>query len=322
MRCPCATDGAEIARARALADHLLGHRVSKAWTFEGAVLRLGDLLRDVAGPAERAAAKAALAALDTDWARLSARERTRRVKAAVAAARGALRDVPKATIRVLGRSGVETVTTARRGLKAAVAFGAFDQRAVRRLTSSNALFVRDALGRRSDAMGARAKAVVARGLERGLGRADIAAELELAAEGLRGGAYWDVVAGAFTGTARSLGHLSAFADAGVRQYQLVAVMDEHTCFPRGTPIETAEGMRAIEHVLPGDRVRTHRGRDRRVLATRRRPSVRQLVCVRLADHRALSCTPNHLVLVRRDGVLGWGRADALRCGDVAFVRSI
>ena len=111
---PCCADGAEIAAARSLLDSLLRTPLTKAWGFDRAVVRLGTLLRDVAAPAERAATAAARAALEADWGGLSPAERTRRVRAAVAAAREALREVPRRAASILGRAGVETVTTARR----------------------------------------------------------------------------------------------------------------------------------------------------------------------------------------------------------------
>jgi hypothetical protein len=79
-----------------------------------------------------------------------------------------------------------------------------------------------------------ARATVADGLERGLGRRDIAVALERAAENTltgRTGYYWEMVAGAFTGRGRSFGLLSAFAEAGLERYRVEAVLDEHTTPP-------------------------------------------------------------------------------------------
>ena len=80
-------------------------------------------------------------------------------------------------------------------------------------------------------MSARARDVVASGLERGLGRKEIAGELEEAvSRAIQGKSpfYWEVVAGAFMATGRSYAQISSYAEAGIDRYRIVAVMDAHT----------------------------------------------------------------------------------------------
>ena len=117
------------------------------------------------------------------------------------------------------------------GLRIAADFNALDRRMTRHLVRTQANFVRDEYGRRVDGLGEEARRVVAEGLEAGLGRADIAADLMRAAEQAlvtRPAFYWEVVAGAFVANGRSLGQVSAFAEAGIQRYVFSSVLDERT----------------------------------------------------------------------------------------------
>ena len=72
---------------------------------------------------------------------------------------------------------------------------------------------------------------MAAGLEQGLGRDDIAAQLEEAAQAAlvkRTSFYWEVVAGAFVSQGRSFAQMSSYAEAGIQRYAIEAVLDEHT----------------------------------------------------------------------------------------------
>jgi hypothetical protein len=73
--------------------------------------------------------------------------------------------------------------------------------------------------------------MVAAGLEAEQGRADIATDLQRAAEQAlvtRPAFYWEVVAGAFVANGSSLAQVSAFAEAGIQRYAFTAVLDEVT----------------------------------------------------------------------------------------------
>ncbi len=126
-----------------------------------------------------------------------------------------------------------TRTAARRGQRLGIAadFNALDRRIVEHLRTSQTTYVRDEYGRRNAAFGERARTIVADGLESGLGRDDIAADLQAAAEGIltgRGQFYWEVVAGSFVSQGRSFAQLSAYAEAGIDRYLIEAVLDERT----------------------------------------------------------------------------------------------
>jgi SPP1 gp7 family putative phage head morphogenesis protein len=235
-----------VARAFDTADAVLarsfGVRLEKAAPttprgFERAVARLAGVLRDRAAPAERAAAQAATEALAVDWRELAPRARERAVQRAADVARQAGQELPARVRAALERAAVGVVESVRRearlrqGLAIGVDFNAVDRRVVDQVARSQTNFVRDTFARRCDAASARARAVVASGLERGLGSAEIARELEAemrtAIEG-RSPFYWDVVASSFIGNGRTYAQLSAFAEAGLETYRWLSVMDQHT----------------------------------------------------------------------------------------------
>jgi SPP1 gp7 family putative phage head morphogenesis protein len=100
---------------------------------------------------------------------------------------------------------------------------------------------------------------VARGLEHGLGRDEIAGDLAEAAELAlvdRARSYWDVVAASFVGEARSMSQMSSYAEAGIDRYMLVAVLDEHTTdtcrFLDGKVLDIADAMRTFDRLEASD----------------------------------------------------------------------
>jgi SPP1 gp7 family putative phage head morphogenesis protein len=114
-------------------------------------------------------------------------------------------------------------------------------------------FVRDEYGRRLDDFGRQARAIVAYGLEQGLGRDDIASSLSDAAEVVfvrRARSYWDVVASAFVGQGRSFAQMSSYAEAGVRTYVIEAVLDEVTTpvcrFMHGKTFSVSDALRRFD----------------------------------------------------------------------------
>src|SRR5258708_4771028 len=117
-----------------------------------------------------------------------------------------------------------------RGFDTAIAadLNAIDHRTIAYVTRANALFVRDEYGRRLESFGEQARRIVARGLEQGLGRDDIAEDLAAAADVAligRSRRYWDVVAASFIGEGRSLSQISAYAEARIDRYVLLAILD-------------------------------------------------------------------------------------------------
>jgi hypothetical protein len=242
----CAPEAIHLEAARAaevLLKDYLGIAVTKALDlstlrgFDRAVAELGAKLRRATAPSDARAVQEAVAQLDVDWGSVTAQERARVVREALARAGRALRPGVRAVEAELAPAAEAVVAAARREarerrrLSIAVDFNAIDQRMIEYLRTSESLVIRDTYGRRLEKFSAVARATVADGLERGLGRRDIAEALERAAEGTltgRSGFYWETVAGAFTGRGRSYGLLSAFAEAGLQRYRIEAVLDEHT----------------------------------------------------------------------------------------------
>ena len=100
-----------------------------------------------------------------------------------------------------------------------------------------------------------ARQIVSDGLEAGLGREDLARDLETAARDIiagRGSFYWETVAGAFVSNGRSFAQLSAYAEAGIDRYIIEAVLDERTTeicrFLDGKTFTVATGLQTFEQV--------------------------------------------------------------------------
>lgn len=205
--------------------------------FDRAVALLAARLRRATEQADADAVRHALQVLDVDWPRTTASERRRLVSAALVAAGRATAIVPARIRAPLGDMADAIVGSTRtdvrriQGLAIAADLNALDRRMIAHVASSHASFVRDAYGRRLDAFGEVARRVVARGLEQGLGRDDIASDLERAARAAlvsRSPFYWEVVASAFIGQGRSLAQVSSYAEAGIQAYRIEAVLDERT----------------------------------------------------------------------------------------------
>ena len=146
--------------------------------------------------------------------------------------------------------------TRRQGqLSIAADFNALDKRIVRHLRTSQANFVRDEYGRRHEAFGEQARRIVAEGLEAGLGRQELARDLERAAKDViagRNSIYWEVVAGSFVSRGRSFAQLSAFAEASIERYVWESVLDEHTTeccrFLHGKVFAVGAGLKTFDRV--------------------------------------------------------------------------
>ena len=223
--------------------HALPSRVAKridlatAAGFDRAVVALAGELRGRTAASEADAIRAALHVLDVDWAATSATQRRQLVSTALAVAGRRTALIPARIRASLDESVAEVVDATRsyerrtHGLAIAADFNAVDRRLIDHVVRSQGNFVRDEYGRRLDAFGQRARQVVADGLEAGLGRADIAHQLAEAARAAvveRAPFYWEVVAGSFIGRGRAFAQHSAYAEAGIDRYRIVAVLDERT----------------------------------------------------------------------------------------------
>ncbi|HCF58195.1 MAG TPA: head morphogenesis protein, partial [Myxococcales bacterium] len=130
-----------------------------------------------------------------------------------------------------------------------------DRRVVAHVTSSQGNFVRDEYGRRIEGFGQEARRIVAAGLEEGLGRDDLAEALEQAARAAlvdRAPFYWETVAASFIAQGRSYAQMSSYAEAGIRQYRIEAVLDEQTTnicrYLHGKTFSVADALRRFDRI--------------------------------------------------------------------------
>ncbi len=261
----------ELHDARVFADELLEQvlrlPVAKAMDlgspqgFDRASTLLAARLRRSAAPAEADALREAVAVLDVDWGRTTAAQRRRLVADSLAAAGRSTTLIPQRIQVPLDEAATAVINATRthsrqvQELAIGARFNALDQRVARHIVNAQGLFVRDEYGRRLDVFGREARQVVASGLERGLGRVDIAGEIQAAARAAlidRAPFYWEVVASAFVGQGRSFAQVSSYAEAGVRRYRIEAVLDErttHICrFLHGKTFAVADALRKFEQV--------------------------------------------------------------------------
>ena len=271
VACSTADDLDLIRGARQIADAILdGHRhstVRKAMDlgtkkgFDRAVAGMAAELRRAVSATDEGAVRAAVAVLDVDWHQTTAAQRRRLVAQALEAAGRRTAGIVQTIATPFGEAADEVVaatrTAARRthGLRIAADFNALDRRITRHLVRTQANFVRDEYGRRLDTLGEEARRIVADGLEAGLGRADIASDLQRAAEHAlvtRPAFYWEVVAGAFVANGRSLAQVSAFAEAGLQRYVIEAVLDEVTTeicrFLHGKTFSVGDAIKRFERI--------------------------------------------------------------------------
>lgn len=221
-------------------------------------------LRNAAAGAEAAAMRRALQMLDVDWTALSSAAQRRVLDAASKSfVPSAARILPRVqeTLRLEAPKVVgatRSAAIARFALRIPSSLSLRDRRVGEFVARSQSGFIRDELGRRRVAYSARARHVVSSALDRGLGRDEIAAELEekmMGTAAARSRGYWNVVAGSFAGHARSYAQVSAYAEADIKKYRFVAVMDEVTSeicrFMDGRVFEVqkaAQRMEAVERL--------------------------------------------------------------------------
>jgi hypothetical protein len=286
------------------------------------VERLARALTGVSRDAEAAALRRALATLDVDWPNLAPSARDRVVRAARQALDGIEAQVLPRVDQVFEVEAKNVVTRARAatvrrfGLRIAASTTETDSRIAAFVRESEGNFIRDQYGHRRDELGQRARDIVAAGLEQGLGRDDIAADLagQLAPLVSRGKPYWETVAMSFANRGRTYTQLAAFEEADIERFRFEAVLDEVTCFPKGVRIATANGDTPIERLAPGCSVWTHLGRLASVQATSVTRRAR-LMCFVRTQKGEVYTTGNHPFLVRRAGRLAWLSASELTPSD-------
>lgn len=237
-----------IAKAREALDDLLGlvaldvvrkgpMDLSTRAGFDRAAGRLSRELGRRTGKVDADMVRASIGVLDVDWGATTAEQRARLVSRASAAAKKAATPVVEEIRAPFDEHAEEVVrgtkleTKNRQKLAITATFTNQDRKVVTHCTKFQCNFVRDEYGRRVEGFSAKAREVVASGLDQGLGSDDIAENLQAAAKAAfiqKSPNYWDVVASAFTGHSRSYSQMSSYTEAGIERYQIVAVLDEQT----------------------------------------------------------------------------------------------
>lgn len=274
--------------------------------------RIAQALRSASQGAEAEAVRQAISRLDVDWPRLSEAGRVRIVQAA----NQALAGVPAALLpkvqEVLGVearrvvAGTRTAVKRDFGLRIAADLTRTDDRIARFVAESQTNFIRDEYGRRQGMFSERARHIVSDGIAQGLGRDDISRELREAFQhtaAARSAFYWDVVAAAFVGRARSLAEVASYEEAGVSHYIITAVLDEVTTdicrYLDGKRFSVAGAMdqfrrarrlrdpEAIKLAQPWLRVRQDREGNRAIFVPTERGAVRAAIVADSAERRGL-----------------------------------
>lgn len=204
--------------------------------------RLSRSLYGIAKPEQGKALRRAINALDVDWPNLSDPARQRVIEAA----RDSVAAIPKRIIPPITRElevrGSRIVRGARKGTREQVSatIGARigvdmalrDERIISYLSRSQGLFVTDSYVNRSEFFSAKARNIVAEGLEQGLGRDDISKMLRREIRDQLGPRrsrhYFNVISGVFTNRSRTYGQLISYQEAGIRRWIFDAVLDERT----------------------------------------------------------------------------------------------
>lgn len=204
------------------------------------VVILGRLALDLEKATERESARAlrdALDAMDVAWASLSVAAADRIIEGARAVLAGSVEKIIPRTSRIFQAAARAIIPATKANLieqnrlQISPGLNAKDKKTGEALLRHQGLYLRDEYGRRADAAVDRARKIIADGIERGLPQDEItsrlATDITLRQLG-RARSYWEVVATAFSNTARTSTQINSFAQAGVTTYRLVAVIDDRT----------------------------------------------------------------------------------------------
>lgn len=197
--------------------------------------RLRNAIHNVTAASEAEALRKALDRLDVDWPKLTVAQRER----VLVAAKSAIRTT---TIRyadlekVFNKQGLMIVkgtreALAKTGLRLQTGLGKVDPKVLKANSKFQGNYVRDELGKRSEAFSTKARGVVDRGIREGKGREALTKDLqgEMTAWGIkRSDNYWRAIASTFDGNARSYAQLASFNEVGITAYRVEAILDKAT----------------------------------------------------------------------------------------------
>jgi len=206
--------------------------------FRAFTRRLGNQLMQADRAHTLPHIRRAVEALDFDWGNMTAAKIDRAFREARKAMRG-IAEGPilpvwskKVTVQLESvikgvRKILKTYFTPRIGL----AFSQPDRQAVGEIAAQQGWFLRDALGRRADALTNKGRKIVSAGLKRGLGSRTIGAQLRAQLPQLwqgYGAGYANVVAANAVSRARSYSELAGYREAGIEYLEVQAMLDERT----------------------------------------------------------------------------------------------
>ena len=126
-----------------------------------------------------------------------------------------------------------------------------DKRAIEILTKHNCFWLGEHYGKH---IGPKIAEITQQAIDEGLGRKELAEELRNALGGEVGGyKYWDVASSAALVRARSFGAISGMEEAGIAEYEILAMQDERMCpicgEMHGRVFSVAESRKVIDRVL-------------------------------------------------------------------------
>jgi SPP1 gp7 family putative phage head morphogenesis protein len=224
--------------------------------FDAVVRALVALLTEATTARQKAAVQRATALLDQRWNSMTGADRELAVVAAARAMKPTFQSSTNDVLTTLGRSVKGTVDATKQAvalkhkLDLPTVFSAHDDIYAQHVVSSNAVYMRDKLGQIVDGPLADVmRKTIAKGVDDGLDNATIARDLEKALSGTAAEqtrSYYTMVASTVTARARAYGELRSFELAGIKRYQVQAVLDEITCsscrFMHGQEFEVAAAL--------------------------------------------------------------------------------
>jgi hypothetical protein len=229
--------------------------------FQTIVRTLASSLKDQVVPVEDVALKQALGKLDARWTDMGAEARAKVINEA------ARYLGPPVVAKVLPRID-QTLAFAQKDIVPATKknavltydlhispdLNATDERIANYVRVSQGHFITNKYGERMDAFAGQARGIVAGGLEKGWGSADIADQLygELSKHTDRGLGYWNTIAMVYANRARTMTQLAAYHEAGIEAYVWESVLDEATSvqcrFLHGQRFPVANAMQRFQQV--------------------------------------------------------------------------
>lgn len=236
----------KLVKSVVISDLTLGDRsrfqkdynISNKKEFDRLAALVATDIRKVVASIDVASAEAVMAELGAvDWLALSEAEAAAAIASITSKLKTRIPKIEKVLVKVFD-DHTDKIFKAQKlilkdghSLDIKTSFTEKDKKMLKHIRDSNAVFIRGEFEGRAVKLEERVKKIVEKGMKQGLGRADIAENIYKETNRTYPGRslwYWDVVASAYVGRARSFSHMSAYAEAGIQFYQLVAVLDNRT----------------------------------------------------------------------------------------------